>query len=612
LEEAEPVIRRALALTDTDRNVLQEAAEIATRRKSWKAAADYWSAFFRHAPTQKTQKTPAVSCFMQHAQALRHLDRATEALAVLDLAMDKFPGDHRIVSERNALEADRLIAARREKTPLSRPVEPVEINVQTVCHCFWDIERDLDLLTWSVNDIFVWPLIRIQVYYAFMQDVGLYDAPHPGLKTNRSDDAPDPVTDEALARIAAISPGSSTGTTPTSNGTRDSWLSRINPFGRRNGTSPASEPTPVKRSAVLMATRKLRGSETYTEALRQELGDEAILLDRPLGASLLPGALDFDRLTRHFKANFRDLEREVLSVEDRLKCQDIREAFIARLDRDIPDLADKVRNVLSTFIPTKAGFKALWEAYPVHTLYLTNAYGISTRAAMVALQEMGGRGIEFQHGFISEFHMGYSWPGRPDVPYSPNELWCFGDYWHQEATPLAKGVKGRTIGAPYVKTLASLAEGERDPDLVVFSSQGVIGRRLLEWAIGTARGRSDKRVIFRLHPSEILEEYQTLLQDFAPIPDNFSLSHKDPVIFALLAKADTQVGAFSTTLLEGISLGTKTVVVDLPGIEYMRPVIERGDALFVRDVTELIEKLDDAPLARDPFHYYAPPLHRLT
>jgi hypothetical protein len=44
----------------------------------------------------------------------------------------------------------------------------------------------------------------------------------------------------------------------------------------------------------------------------------------------------------------------------------------------------------------------------------------------------------------------------------------------------------------------------------------------------------------------------------------------------------------------------------------MKPAIERGDALLVHDVDELVEKLDQAPLARNPEYYYAKTAVRLV
>lgn len=240
-------------------------------------------------------------------------------------------------------------------------------------------------------------------------------------------------------------------------------------------------------------------------------------------------------------------------------------------------------------------------------LYLINAY--FQHAAIEGARRAGARVVELQHGFISRFHLGYSWPGQPEVPYVPDELWCFGRFWFEE-TPLAAGIQPRVIGAPYLRELARQVDGGRDERMVVFASQGVIGRRLFDAAVTTAMALPELRIVFRLHPSEIEEDYQTLAERVGA-PANFEISHRVPNVFALLAQAAIQVGVFSTTLLEGMALGTRTVVLALPGNEYMRPVIARGDALFVRSAEELIEKLDQAPRCRDPEYYYARPVERL-
>jgi hypothetical protein len=242
---------------------------------------------------------------------------------------------------------------------------------------------------------------------------------------------------------------------------------------------------------------------------------------------------------------------------------------------------------------------------------VTAAYNPSNGAVLEGARRNGVPVIELQHGFISPFHLGYSWPGRPDVPYSPDELWCFGDFWY-ESTSLPRQVRPRVIGAPYLHEFAATADGGRIENLVVFTSQGVIGRRLFEIALETARRRPDLRIIFRLHPNELLESYEEAVSKSGTVPVNFELSHRTPNIFALLASTAIQVGAFSTTLFEGMSLGSRTIVLDLPGSEYMKPAIERGDALLVHDVDELVEKLDQAPLARNPEYYYAKTAVRLV
>ena len=77
----------------------------------------------------------------------------------------------------------------------------------------------------------------------------------------------------------------------------------------------------------------------------------------------------------------------------------------------------------------------------------------------------------------------------------------------------------------------------------------------------------------------------------------------------LLASATYQVGVSTTALVEGIALGCRTAVANLPGHEYLEPAIAKGHALLVSRPAELTQ----APVCANPSAYYAPSnLSRLT
>ena len=75
---------------------------------------------------------------------------------------------------------------------------------------------------------------------------------------------------------------------------------------------------------------------------------------------------------------------------------------------------------------------------------------------------------------------------------------------------------------------------------------------------------------------------------------------------ALLASASYQVGVATTALFEGMVLGCRTVVAQLPGHEYLLPVVERGDAVLADSPTALADLLPSAPVCPDSTTYYAP------
>lgn len=469
-----------------------------------------------------------------------------------------------------------------------------EISVEGICRTFWDLERDYDLLSWTVAGVSIWPLIRMQIYYQVTQKTGLFKPAHPSLKQHFRTPIEGDMSD-LWTRVVATNKRKAPGISRV--------VRRLIGMGRPLVAQ--------KRYAFLMSTRRVDGSEPYSDAVRSEARDDCILIDRPHVDGLLPGAFDIEQLKKHFRAIYAPKKAECrLSTADEQLCATLAKEFARRLGVEIDDLNARAAKTIRPFVAIRRGAAELFEAHGVQTLFLTHAYGVHNQAFVAGARDVGVRTIELQHGFISRFHLGYSWPGRPAVPNTPDAMWCFGDFWG-ETTPLPGGMTTRAIGAPYVKALAGTFVPERNKALVVFTSQGVIGDRLFDAAVVTARRRPEKQVIFRLHPSEGLEIYKERFSRISDVPNNFSLSHRDPNIFALLSKAEIQVGVFSTTLFEGMALGTRTVVIDMPGVEYMRPVVARGDAILVSDVEELVSRLDEAPLAAQPHFYYADPVSPL-
>jgi len=69
-----------------------------------------------------------------------------------------------------------------------------------------------------------------------------------------------------------------------------------------------------------------------------------------------------------------------------------------------------------------------------------------------------------------------------------------------------------------------------------------------------------------------------------------------------------QIGVYSTSLFEGMALGARTILVDLPGIESMTGVLEAGEASLARNGAEIAAALGVAPMVVDTSRYYAPPV----
>jgi hypothetical protein len=447
---------------------------------------------------------------------------------------------------------------------------PEGLTVAGVCEALWDTERELGLLTWRVRGVAIWPVVRMRVFHELTRRSGLLDDPHP-VRRGTGDKA------RLFGRHVA-------------------GLVRRNPFLHRRRYD----------AAVVPHHRKLDGVEIYSEQLRSELGDRALILDSNINGVALPGADTLDFFTSFAGVRGRLLQklgRQELSAAETERVTAIEDALDKRLGLRVP-LAGMVGRELAKHLALRRLYRSLLKRRGVRTLYVVVGY--FHQHVVAAARDLGIRVVELQHGTITPYHLGYSFPGRPAVPDQPDELWCFGPYW-TETVDLPGGMTTRVIGAPFVRRQPAA----KDPVLAVFVSQGTTGQQLLPVATELAAQRPELEVVFRLHPSEHRSDYAV------SGPANLRLSGgrgstETESTYDLMAAATYLLGVSTTALFEGMVLGCRTIVVDLAGAEYMAPAVERGDAISVADAAELVRRLDEAPLCAQPDAYYAPPVSPLV
>lgn len=396
-----------------------------------------------------------------------------------------------------------------------------------------------------------WPIIRMRVFHELTRRSGIHGEPHPVRRT-RADQAR--LIGKHVAGTATRNPFLATG-----------------PFD----------------ALVIPHPRKPGGVEIYTDRLRSELGDTALVLDSGINGAPLAGSRNLDFFTSAAGA--------IRSRSVDARCRTIADALEALTGVKVPIGALVAREV-PKHTRLRTLYRALLKRHRIKTVYVVVAY--FHQHIVGAARDLGIRVVELQHGAISPFHLGYSYPGRPVVVDQPDELWCFGTYW-ADVVELPQGMRTEIMGAPFIHRLA--APDNKDQQRVVFLSQGTIGPRLLSFALELADARPDLEIIFRLHPSERPSDYRIS----ASSAIRLSADAAEPTL-PLLASAGYQVGVSTTALFEGMALGCRTAVAELPGHEYLAPAIARGDALLAASGAELATQLQAAPLCQDSTAYYAP------
>ncbi len=439
-----------------------------------------------------------------------------------------------------------------------------EHSVEGVCSLIWDIEKEFDLFHQQDKGVYFWNLVRFPLYYNLVQQIGVFNTPHPSYKFNFKRDVV--LTLQILTHSLLHHP---------------LWGKKTYKF------------------AVVPHTRKVNGRDIYSEELLSSLDKEqTLLLYKSLQGGLHTTGYNvlLDRLSMHcidfILGRTHSLSPDnaalIKNIEGRVKS-----AFPVTLN--LKKLTEKR---ISAFKQNTKLYQYIFTKKKIETLFVIIGY--SCHAAVHAAHLCGIKVTELQHGTISKYHLGYSFPvGGDHIPYFPDRMLCFGQFWI-DYTPLPQLTETGVIGAPYIDEMLGPGSTTNKKDkTIVFASQGVIGKELLPFALKCAALLPDYHFIYRLHPSENEGDYTHIT-----IPQNFTFSTKKPDIFTLLREAEFHAGVFSTTLIEGMVLGCRTIVIKMPGYEYMLPIIEAGDALLIHTPEEFAEKIEKAPSCKDSRYYY--------
>ena len=447
------------------------------------------------------------------------------------------------------------------------------MNYQEFWTRFLRAERTSRALRVRVLGMQVWPLLRTKIYYRLAQQVGLFDSPHPHPEAGAKASEP------------------------------------IRGFER----------VPKAPVVVVPFSRQVAGSDPYSDRVISELqrrgGSPWVLRHHDPDAPL-----DIHRLREAFELWYEPGVARAMRKLAKKRAARGWQRIVRALEAEFGVELDKYREypkwLFRRHLIEAYGFYRMFRAAGTRRLFLVNAYShpslvLGAKLAFVRVSEL-------QHGFISEFHPAYSYPGGligPRVQSSPHRLLVWGNYWTRAAR-LPRNTRALVSGPTEQfdqarrRVLSKRQAGADTPRnaakaRITFTSQGALAAPLFAAAQHFARLLSDYEVTYRLHPNESLDDYRDW---HASSPANLSLSHRDPVFLDLLAETDILVGGFSTTLFEGLAFGLPVVALKLPGYENLGRALSLGDIQLLEPAASEAEIRDALAIAKpcsDPNRYYA-------
>ena len=445
----------------------------------------------------------------------------------------------------------------------------MQMTLQEVTEAFFNMERSLDLFEQRICTVHFWERIRLQLHWQILEKLGISGQAH-----TRSE------------RTAV-------------NRSRSALRSLKNAFYKNPHFAPKSD--------ILFfgsPRRKLRNDgmwwDIYCDPIIDHLDRSFVYFESAyLNGHLTPAKTDNIRyldFPLYFAAVRRKFNPGGLSLtgSKRQLLKDIQEQITARFDVPI-SLEEIVKRDLLIRKSVFPVYRALLKRVEPRLAFVVCSHGKET--FIEACKSMEIPVVELQHGTVSSYHLGYSFPGLKRAKRTfPDYLFVFGDFWKMGVEyPISKD-RICSVGYPYLEDETKQYAGLAKKNQIVFISQGTVGEEMSKFAVQlSTMGDFLFEIIYKLHPGEYArwqKEYPWLVGANIQVVDDDQIP-----LYRLLAESKIQVGVDSTAIYEGLNFGLQTILLDLPGVQHMDHLVKENVARVVASPSELMQQIRETTAA---------------
>lgn len=283
-----------------------------------------------------------------------------------------------------------------------------------------------------------------------------------------------------------------------------------------------------------------------------------------------------------------------LSPKEKAFIKKLRSEINKSLNIELNDLELIIKRSISNFYYQYNYYDKLLKKRKPKIIYLVCSYG--KEPLILASRKNNIKSIEIQHGTISKYHLGYSFPNDEEIPYFPDQINMFGEFWY-DSNPIPLEKKNiRFSGYSFMENrIKKFKTTDKIKKQILFISQNTIEKKLSEIAYEFALSNKNYEIVYKLHPNDYKnwsKKYSFLHQ--ANKLNNFKVLDSDEKdLYQLFFESEFLVGVYSTAIFEGLALGCKTILINIRGIEYREYLIENDFVEIANNSKELLQKIKD-------------------
>lgn len=425
-------------------------------------------------------------------------------------------------------------------------------TVMGICSFIFELEKKYDLYNYEVDGVKVWQASRIAIYYTLAKEVGVLTQPHENAS----------IVKKILSIVSGLY------------------------------NTIANSPFTLSEAEVLVLSHprvvRCEGSycDIYTRDIIGELRENHSVTELEL-PYLGSHKKEKKSYTRYL--DWVDFLYKIKNNVDKFRRVFPKDEKILLIEREIErhfgvgvDIWRILNDSSREFLFKYKCFDYVFKKVKPEVFFVVIAYMYPF--AVKAAKDNDVEVVELQHGTISKYHLGYSYPKNADLIYFPDKLYVWNLFWKElniYPLPDEKVIVDRFRYLENEKALCERKGLRKDEKKVVVISQGAIGEKIAEKILKEFYRFDGCEVYYKLHPGEYsrYESYECLMK---LITDHGVKVVKDEIpLYELFLMCSLQIGVFSTAIYEGIEFGCETILLDLPGIEYMTDLSEQGSVRII-------------------------------
>ncbi len=442
------------------------------------------------------------------------------------------------------------------------------LTLDNIANTFYKFEKELNLLDIQIQKVYFWKIMRFSIFMKIANYYGLYEQAHLSLNYTSMQ--------RKISNLKKIY-----------NTEVNSYISRK----RAVDILIFEHPRKVKIGSKYI--------DIYTNSKVEEIKQSNFsyeVVDSPYLDKHYDKPNKFRSYSEDFGFKYKKYRKKYifnLANEEKNVIYNIENRFFELFKINIK-LENQILSTIRGFSLRKKIIKEALEKRRVKKVYLVVSYGHEVLIA--ACKELGIETIEIQHGTMSYYHPGYSFPYNTTVPYFPDKIEMLGEYWEDSTPiPLAKE-KCIVMGYPYLqKQISKYKDIQKIRNQILFLSQGTIGKNLSLYAYKFAIANPSYNIIFKLHPGEFgrwRSQYPELIKSSEL--KNFKIIENEENLYKTLASSSYVFGVYSTAIYEALESACKVFLVELNGIEDNKYLIENNFVIKVDfnnyDIKKLLQR----------------------